>query len=177
MTMSTLTTTASQLESPLRRAVSALVSTDGQIAPAIARVALGGVMLPHGLQKTLGLFGGYGFEGTMGFFTETVGLPWLVGFLAIMAESVGALALIAGVGGRLAALGIAGVMVGAIITTHLPYGFFMDWYGQRGGEGFEYHLLALALAGIVIVAGSGRASVDRWLSSSRELTNHPKAAR
>jgi putative oxidoreductase len=68
-------------------------------------------------------------------------------------------------------------MVGAIITTHLPYGFFMDWYGQRGGEGFEYHLLALALAGIVIVAGSGRASVDRWLSSSRELTNHPKAAR
>jgi putative oxidoreductase len=144
--------------------VKRLLSTDDTLAPTVARVTLGAVMLPHGLQKTLGLFGGYGFDGTMGFFTGTMGLPWIVAFLAIVAESVGALALLAGAAGRVAAFGIASVMIGAIVTSHLPHGFFMNWSGGQAGEGFEYHLLALGLAAIVIIAGSGRASVDRFLS-------------
>jgi putative oxidoreductase len=161
-----MTTLSNATSAPfsLSRLVKRLLSTDDTLAPTVARVTLGAVMLPHGLQKTLGLFGGYGFDGTMGFFTGTMGLPWIVAFLAIVAESVGALALLAGAAGRVAAFGIASVMIGAIVTSHLPHGFFMNWSGGQAGEGFEYHLLALGLAAIVIIAGSGRASVDRFLS-------------
>jgi putative oxidoreductase len=141
-----------------------LVKTDGERTQAFLRVVLGVVMLPHGLQKLFGWFGGYGFENTMGYLTEGMGLPWVLALLVILAESLGALALIAGAGGRLAALGIAAVMVGAVLTSHLSYGFFMNWGGGQAGEGFEYHLLALALAGGVVVRGSGAWSVDRWLA-------------
>jgi len=141
-----------------------LLRTDDSVAPLIARVALGLVILPHGLQKLLGWFGGYGFEGTMGFLTGQAGLPWIVAFLVILIESLGALALIVGALGRLAALGIVAVMTGAVVTSHLPNGFFMNWTGQQAGEGFEYHILAVALAAVVLVAGSGKASLDRALS-------------
>jgi len=140
------------------------VATDGDWAPAIARVALGLVMLPHGAQKVFGWFGGYGFSATMGFFTGTLGIPAPLAVLAILAESVGALALVLGFAGRLMAVGIAAVMVGAVLMVHLPHGFFMNWSGTAAGEGFEYHLLALALAAIVMMRGSGRYSVDRKLA-------------
>lgn len=142
------------------------VATDGDWAPAIARVALGLVMLPHGAQKVFGWFGGYGFSATMGFFTGTLGIPAPLAVLAILAESAGALALVLGFAGRLMAFGIAAVMVGAVLMAHLPHGFFMNWSGTAAGEGFEYHLLALALAAVVIVRGSGRYSVDRKLAGS-----------
>ena len=125
------------------------------------RIALALVILPHGAQKLLGLFGGYGFSGSMAFFTDTMGLPWIAGFLAIMAESVGALALLVGAGSRIAALGIAGVMVGAVATVHGQFGFFMNWFGSQQGEGFEYHLLAFGLAAAVVIGGAGRWSIDR----------------
>lgn len=125
------------------------------------RLTLGLVMLPHGLQKTLGLFGGYGFEGTLGFFTGTLGIPWAFALAAILAESLGALALVLGLFGRVAALGIAANMLVAALMSHVANGFFMNWFGNQGGEGFEYHLLALALAAVVMVRGSGRASLDR----------------
>jgi len=142
-----------------------LLSTSNDSAPLIARLALGGVMLPHGLQKTFGWFGGHGFEGTMGFFTGSMGIPWIFALLAIAAESLGALGLIFGLGSRVAALGVAGVMAVAIQSVHAQHGFFMNWSGSQAGEGFEYHLLALGLALIVIVAGGGRLSLDRKLSS------------
>jgi putative oxidoreductase len=141
----------------------ATLATELSWSPTVARVALGLVMLPHGLQKTVGAFGGHGFTGTMGFFTGSMGLPWLVALAVILAESVGALALVVGVGSRWAAAGIAAVMLGAL-ATHTEHGFFMNWYGAQAGEGFEYHLLALALAAIVLISGGGKASVDRWLS-------------
>lgn len=140
--------------------VGSLVKTDAGSAGTLARVALGGVMLPHGLQKAFGLFGGHGFEGTMGFLTGGVGLPWVVAFLVIAIETAGALALLLGAFGRLAAAGIIAVMVGAVATTHASVGFFMDWGGTLTGEGFEYHLLAIGLALIVVLRGSGSASVD-----------------
>lgn len=169
--MSSLTHTASLTDSlPTTRSgaiTRALFATDASTIPTIARITLGAVMLPHGLQKTLGLFGGYGFKGTMGFLTGSVGLPWLLALTVVLAESLGAVALILGAGTRVAAAGIAAVMIGAVVTTHLPNGFFMNWSGAQPGEGYEYHLLALALAAIVLVAGGGRASIDRWLTARR----------
>jgi putative oxidoreductase len=150
----------------LSRAIALLkaaLSTEQSFAPSVARVALGLVILPHGLQKTIGAFGGHGFEGTMGYFTGSLGLPWLLAFCVVLAESLGALALVLGAGSRLAAGGIAAVMVGAA-ATHAEHGFFMNWMGNQAGEGFEYHLLALGLAAVVLVAGGGKASVDGWLS-------------
>lgn len=137
-----------------------LLSTTDDLPLTIARLSLGFIILPHGLQKTLGWFGGYGFTGTMGFFTETMGIPALFALLAITAESLGALALIAGALSRVAAFGIGVVMLVAT-TIHVSNGFFMNWSGQQAGEGFEYHLLALGLSLVVILGGGGRASIDR----------------
>jgi putative oxidoreductase len=144
-----------------RRLTRKLMRTDADWTATIARVALGLVILPHGLQKTLGLFGGYGVTGTLGYLTGTVGLPTLIAGLVILAESAGAIGLVLGALGRIAALGVGAVMVGAIVSVHWANGFFMNWAGTKAGEGFEYHLLALALVAIVLRTGSGAASLDR----------------
>jgi putative oxidoreductase len=144
-----------------------LVATHARWPEAMARLVLGLVMFPHGAQKMFGWFGGHGFAGTYGFFTTHVHLPGVVAAAAILVEFVSAVLLILGALSRLAALGIAAIMVGAVVTTHLPNGFFMNWEGAKAGEGFEYHLLAIGLALIVVVAGGGRASVDRALMRRR----------
>lgn len=141
-----------------------LTRTNDSAAPLLARLALGLVMFPHGAQKALGWFGGYGYSGTMGFFTGTLHIPALFAFLAIAAEFAGSLALIAGVFSRVAAFGIASVMAVAILTVHAGNGFFMNWNGNQKGEGFEYHLLALGLALIVMIYGAGKASVDALIA-------------
>jgi len=145
-----------------------LFATDDSFTRLMQRLVLGAVMFPHGAQKLLGWYGGYGFTGTMGFLTGAVGLPTPVAWLVIAAESIGAVALVAGVATRLSALGIAAVMVGAAWTAHLPHGFFMNWTGAQGGEGFEYHLLALALALPLVVRGGGAFSIDGWLGRQFE---------
>jgi putative oxidoreductase len=134
----------------------------------VQRVVLGVVMLPHGLQKLFGSFGGFGFDGTMAFFTDHLGIPALLALLVILAESIGALALVLGAGTRLAAVGILATMLGAIFLSHAPNGFFMNWSGTQAGEGFEFHLLALALALPLVIQGGGYLSVDRALA--RKLT-------
>lgn len=144
-----------------------VVRTDADRGALVARVALGAVMLPHGAQKLLGWFGGYGFSGTMGFLTGDAGLPWIVALTVILAESLGSIALLLGLLGRVGALGISAVMIGAVATVHLPNGFFMNWFGNQKGEGFEYHLLALGLAAVVLVRGSGALSVDRILAGGK----------
>lgn len=143
-----------------------LVETRDDPAASLARLALGIMILPHGMQKMFGAFGGYGFEGTMGFFTETMGIPWVLAFLAIAAEFFGGLGLVTGLFGRVAALGVACTMIVAAATTHLQHGFFMNWSGAMpaGAEGWEFHLLAVGLAAVVLVHGSGSWSVDRALS-------------
>ena len=144
-----------------------LVATPDDIIPMIARIALGIVMLPHGLQKTIGVFGGYGFAGTMHFFTETMHIPAIFAVLAIAAESLGALGLIVGLLGRVAAFGIACEMIVAAFLAHVSNGFFMNWSGTQKGEGFEYHVLVLGLALIVMIRGSGAVSFDRMLGGRR----------
>lgn len=145
-------------------ALRALVRTEADWAQTVLRLTLALVFLPHGAQKLLGWFGGYGFEGTMGYFTGTLGLPWLVALLVIAAESLGSVALALGLFSRVAALGTAAVMVGAITIAHGAHGFFMNWTGAQAGEGFEYHLLAIGIALAVIIRGSGAASLDRILA-------------
>lgn len=127
------------------------------------RVLLGAVMLPHGAQKLFGWFGGYGFDGTMGYFTGTLHIPTLLAFLVIMSEAIGSLVLLCGLGTRLAAFGVAATMLGAVLTTHAKVGFFMNWFGAQQGEGFEYHLLALALAVPLVVRGGGAWALDHVL--------------
>jgi putative oxidoreductase len=146
------------------RKFSALLATDDSVALFLLRVTLGAVLLPHGLQKTVGWFGGYGFDGSMGWFAS-MGIPALFGFLAIAAESLGAIALIAGIGTRIAALGAAGLMAVAALLVHRQF-FFMNWSGTQGGEGFEYHLLAGAIALVLILGGGGRWSADRAITKA-----------
>jgi len=141
-----------------------LTATDGSPATAILRIVLGIVFFAHGAQKLLGWFGGYGFTGTMGFFTGGLHIPAVFAFLAIMAEFFGSLGLIVGALTRVAAAGIAAIMLVAIAMVHSHVGFFMNWAGTQKGEGYEYHLLALAIAAFLIVRGAGAASVDRFFS-------------
>lgn len=136
-----------------------LFQTNNSVATLLVRVALGAVFFPHGAQKALGWFGGYGLSGTMGFFTGTLGIPALFAALAIAAEFLGAIALLAGAVTRVAALGIASVMAVAM-TMHWQFGFFMNWSGQQKGEGIEFHLLALAMAVYLVIRGGGALSVD-----------------
>ena len=121
----------------------------------ILRLVLGVVFFAHGAQKMLGWFGGYGFHGTMGFFGH-LGMPASVAFLVICTEFFGGLGLIVGLLTRIAALGIGVEMIGAIFMVHLPNGFFMNWAGNQKGEGFEYHLLAIAIAATLLLRGSGK---------------------
>ena len=152
-----------------------IVSTDDSVATAILRLALGVVFFAHGAQKMLGWFGGFGFAGTMGFFTGTMHIPAPLAFLAICAEFLGGMGLIIGFLTRIAAFGIATNMVVAIATVHHAFGFFMNWNGTQKGEGFEFHLLVLAIAAFLMVRGAGAFSVDHALSA--KASSHGDARR
>lgn len=141
-----------------------IVHTSNDSAITILRLVLGVVFFAHGAQKMLGWFGGYGFSGTMGFFTHQMGIPALFAFLAICAEFFGGLGLIVGFLGRIAAFGIMCNMIVAVMMVHRHNGLFMNWFGNQKGEGFEYHLLAIAMALAIIIRGSGAFSVDRFLT-------------
>jgi putative oxidoreductase len=141
----------------------ALFRTTDDLSLLILRLTLGGVMLPHGAQKLLGWYGGFGFNGTIGSFTQQMGLPWIVAFLIIIGESFGSVGLIVGFLTRIAAFGILLIMIGAIVLVHWPHGFFMNWFGKQAGEGYEYHLLAAGISLVLLLYGGGRWSVDREL--------------
>lgn len=144
-----------------------LSTNPGNITALIARIALGVVVFPHGAQKLLGWFGGYGFTGTMGFMTESAGLPWIIALLVILIEFFGALMLISGFGTRLAAVGIIVNFLGVVITSHASNGFFMNWYMQPNkGEGLEYFILLFGLSIISLIAGGGKASIDAVLTKN-----------
>lgn len=137
-----------------------ILNTSESFSPLIIRIMLGIVVFPHGAQKLFGWFGGYGFTDTMAFFTDTIGLPWIIGFLVIISESIGAIALILGLGTRLIAIGYSFLAIGIIITSHIQYGFFMDWFDIQQGEGYEYFILWLGMAFSLVITGSGIYSID-----------------
>ena len=130
----------------------------------IVRLALGFVILPHGMQKALGMFGGYGFAGTVGFF-QSMGMPFIIATLVILAEFVGSIGVIIGLGTRFMAASILLTMSGAMVLGgHLHNGFFMNWFGMQKGEGVEYFILVIGLAVAAVIGGSGKFSFDNFVS-------------
>ena len=150
-----------------------LMSTTGDYVLTVLRLSLGVVFFAHGAQKALGWFGGYGFSGTMRFFTQQMGIPAPFAFLAICAEFLGGIGLLLGLLGRVAAFGIACNMLVAVAMVHRHVGFFANWSGQQKGEGFEYHILAIAIALAIMIKGSGALSVDAALSKSQSSLPKP----
>lgn len=146
--------------------IKAFFQTEGTLTNFLLRVVLGMVIFPHGAQKLFGWFGGHGFSGTMGFFTSKMGIPALVALVVILCESLGALALLAGFMTRLVAAGLTCIMIGAVATVHWQNGFFMNWSGKQGGEGFEYHLLFMAICLVLMVSGAGKWSVDEMVAAN-----------
>ena len=143
-----------------------LFSTANDPTLTVVRLILGAVFFAHGAQKMLGWFGGHGFSATMAFFTHNMGIPAFLAFLAIAAEFFGGLGLLVGLLGRVAAFGILCNMVVAIVMVSGHVGFFMNWFGAQKGEGYEYHLLAIALCVTILVKGSGAFSIDRALAGA-----------
>ena len=143
-----------------------ILATANDTTIAICRLVLGVIFFVHGAQLTLGWFGGYGFRGTMHFMTAGLGIPAIFAAVGILAQFFGGLGLVVGLLGRVAAFGIACAMIVAIIKVHLPVGFFMNWYGVQKGEGYEYHLLVLALCLLILVKGSGALSLDLVLNKA-----------
>jgi putative oxidoreductase len=147
------------------KAIKSFFATDSNsYALLLVRLALGVVILPHGMQKALGMFGGYGLEGTLGFF-GSMGMPAFLGVLVILAEFVGPIGAILGLGTRFMAFAIGIEMAGAMVLGgHIHNGFFMNWFGNQPGEGIEYFILVLGSALALTIAGGGKWSVDSFIS-------------
>ncbi|WP_246070012.1 DoxX family protein [Mangrovivirga cuniculi] len=144
--------------------INKILNTESNWGALIARLTLGIILFPHGAQKMLGWFGGYGYLGTMDAFTNQMDLPWIVAFAVIMIEFFGSIFLILGFASRLWSLAITGLFTGIIFTTHLEHGFFMNWFGNQAGEGYEYALLVIGLSVSVLLSGGGKYAVDSQLS-------------
>lgn len=147
-----------------RRLLAALTLTGSDPSDLLVRVVTGAILIPHGLQHLTGAWGGPGLAGTTTYFTDYLQLPVAAVAFVIATELVGGVALLAGLFGRVAAAASAILMIGAAVTVHLPHGFFMNWFGNQAGEGFEYHLLFLALSLLVVRNGSGPWSLDRVIA-------------
>jgi len=145
-----------------------IVATTNDVSLAVCRLVLGIIFFAHGAQITLGWFGGFGFSGTMHFMTAQLGIPAIFAAISIVAQFLGGISLIVGLLSRIAAFGIACVMLVAVIKVHLAVGFFMNWYGVQKGEGYEYHLLVLAICLLIIVKGAGALSIDQILSKEKK---------
>jgi len=144
-------------------AVQRMFTTENAYAPLLLRLALGGMILPHGIQKLFGALGGYGYAGTMGYF-RSLGIPAAFGLLAILTEFFGGLALLAGFGTRLAALAVGATLAVAAVLVHAKSGFFMNWSGKQAGEGIEFFLVAIGVALALVFSGGGALSLDGLLS-------------
>jgi len=140
-----------------------MLGTDGDWVITIVRIVLGVVFFAHGAQKALGWFGGAGLQSTVRVFREQLRIPAPLALLSVAAEFLGGLGLIVGLLSRIAALGIAVVMIVALVAVHGKFGFFMNWYGEKQGHGIEYHILVLALSLAVMIKGAGAFSLDQVL--------------
>ena len=142
-----------------------ILATNSDWVLTLARIVLGIIFFAHGAQKVFGWFGGPGLRKTLRHLTESLGLPPIIALAAVGAEFVGGVALILGILGRISALSIVVNMLAAIFIVHGKYGLFMNWFGDRKGNGIEYHLLTIALAIVIIAQGAGAFSLDGLLSS------------
>jgi len=150
-----------------------LFDTDDSWTGLVLRLGLGVVMFPHGMQKVFGWFGGFGLATTFNYMTGMEHIPAVFAALAIIAESLGSIALIVGALTRVAAFGIGIEMVVAAFMVHVKNGFFMNWSGHQAGEGFEFHVLMVAMAVAIMIIGGGKWSIDR--ATTRRLSNDEHA--
>lgn len=141
-----------------------LLHTENQLTGFILRLTLATVIFPHGAQMAFGWFDGFGFSATMIYLTQTENLPWLVSLPVILMQVLFPVMLLIGLATRLVAIGLIGLFIGMVLTSHLDYGFFMNWLGTQKGEGFEYHLLAIGMSVTLLITGGGRYSLDRRLT-------------
>lgn len=151
-----------------------LLATQDDAALLIGRLMLAVVIWPHGAQKVLGIFGGPGPAATYQMFTAQMHLPGWLGCLAMAAEFAGPIGLLLGLFTRAAAFGILCDMGAAMYLVHWRMGFFMNWSGAKPGEGFEYHLLAIGLALVVMIGGAGALSLDRALTRPVSYERHAR---
>ncbi|GBF50030.1 DoxX family protein [Leptospira ryugenii] len=142
------------------------LETDGSYASLILRLTLGIVIWAHGAQKLLGWYGGYGFEGTMGFFTGKMGIPWIFALLVILGEFFGGIFLVFGFAVRFSALWVGIILLFAMVLVHWENGFFMNWFGNQTGEGIEFFLLFLAISLSLVITGGGKFSLDRLIAEN-----------
>jgi putative oxidoreductase len=147
-----------------------IFDTKAGYAPLAVRILLSLVLFPHGAQKLLGWFDGYGFDASMNYFTGFAGLPSIVGFLVIVIEFFGPIFILLGLATRLWSFGVLSVMTGIIITTFNDY-FFMNWFGAQKEEGFEFFLLVIGMALSLIISGAGKFSIDSALFNLK--SNYP----
>ncbi|SEN71343.1 putative oxidoreductase [Chitinophaga rupis] len=151
--------------------MNSLLTKIGQTNPAaipllILRIAFVIVMFPHGAQLLVGWFGGYGYAASMGYFSS-IGIPSVISFLIIFLEFFGSIFILLGLFTRLFALALTGLVTGMILMVHIHAGFFMNWFGNLKGEGFEYHILMLSMLLSLLIAGGGKASLDALLFNKK----------
>ena len=141
-----------------------LMATKGGIEMMVLRLAPGVIISAHALQKVFGIWGGAGIDGIMAFFTGVVHLPVWLGYLVIANECFAGAGLVLGAFTRVAAFALFCEMAGAVYKN----GFFMNWEAKMpaGNEGFEFHILVLAILIAVMIKGGGAASVDRAVAGT-----------
>lgn len=163
------------LFTPTKAAMKQLIfGTTRSWTPILLRLFLGFIFFAHGSQKALGWFGGYGFEGTMGYFTGVVGLPWMIGFFVIVIEFIGGLCIFFGLATRLWSFLLIVLVIGIVSTVHWQYGLFMNWEGNQKGEGIEFFLLVIAASLSLMVTGAGKLSIDASLSKKQSMTREAR---
>ena len=147
------------------------LATEVNITSLVLRLTLAIVLWPHGAQLLLGSFGGHGFQGSMGYFMST-GLPWIIAFLVIFLLFFGTIFILLGLGTRLFAVAFLILFMGMILSVHMPNGFFMNWFGNQKGEGFEYHLLLIGITIGLVINGGGKYSLDLLISNRFHKKNN-----
>jgi len=138
-----------------------LTQTDDNYGSIFLRVSFAIMIIAHGAGKLFGVFGGFGFEKTMQIFTEHFHIPWILGLAAFLIEFFSGLAILVGYQTRINAFLLASVMSVAGYF-HLEYGFYMNWFGKKAGEGFEFHILAIGMMLALAMLGGGKYSLDRY---------------
>ena len=163
------------MESNMKDIGKKLIKVSSKWTGVYLRVALGVMILPHGSQKLLGWFGGYGFQGTMKFFTESMNIPWVFALSVILIEFFGGIALLLGIGTRVFAFLTGIVMFVALLLVHAQHGFFMNWFGNQKGEGIEFFILAIGISIALVIEGSGKLSIDSLFSKLLDKSNQNEA--
>ena len=133
-----------------------VLKTEDQGVSLVLRMGLAIVIFPHGLQKISA------FSDMIGILTNTYGLSSVIAVLVILIEFFAPLVLILGLATRLGSILIAIVMLGAI-PFHWDNGFFMNWFGNQPGEGFQFHIIVIAAAIALALLGGGKWSLDYYL--------------